>query len=67
MSLKDPISSRINVLGVGISAINMDLALRAIESWIDAADLNYVCVTPRIRLWTLTMILTSAPLSIPAD
>ncbi len=46
MSLKDPISSRINVLGVGISAINMDLALRAIESWIDAADLNYVCVTP---------------------
>jgi len=24
----------------------MDLALRAIEHWIDAAELNYVCVTP---------------------
>jgi N-acetylglucosaminyldiphosphoundecaprenol N-acetyl-beta-D-mannosaminyltransferase len=46
MKSKDPISTRINILGVGISAIDMDLALRAIEHWIDAVEPNYVCVTP---------------------
>ena len=46
MSLKDPIPARINILGVGISAIDMDLALRSIEHRIDAAEPNYVCVAP---------------------
>jgi N-acetylglucosaminyldiphosphoundecaprenol N-acetyl-beta-D-mannosaminyltransferase len=38
--------SRINVLGVGISAINMAQALDTIEGWIAASDPHYVCVTP---------------------
>jgi hypothetical protein len=40
MLLKDPISTRINILGVGINAIDMDLALRAIEDWTGAAEPN---------------------------
>jgi len=33
-------------LGVGISAINMDIALDLIESWIARRESHYVCVTP---------------------
>ena len=36
---------RINVLGVGVSAINMDLALAVIDEWIENRSPNYVCVT----------------------
>lgn len=36
---------RTNVLGVGISAINMRLALETIRSWIRSSDRQYVCVT----------------------
>jgi len=36
---------RINVLGVGVSAINMGDALDAIDRWIDADQRSYVCVT----------------------
>ena len=34
-----------NVLGVGVSAINMVEALRTIERWIAQRDQHYVCVT----------------------
>ena len=37
---------RVNILGVGISAINMDLALKLIEVWIAHRESHYVCVTP---------------------
>jgi N-acetylglucosaminyldiphosphoundecaprenol N-acetyl-beta-D-mannosaminyltransferase len=37
---------RVNILGVGISAINMDIALETIEDWIARHDSHYVCVTP---------------------
>lgn len=37
---------RRNLLGVEISAIDMDHALRTIEHWIDTGEPNYVCVTP---------------------
>lgn len=35
---------RANVLGVGISAINMDIALEQIEGWIARREQRYVCV-----------------------
>ena len=38
-------SSHINVLGVGVSAINMAQALHTIDNWIAASDPHYVCVT----------------------
>ncbi len=37
--------SRTNVLGVGVSAVNMDAALRTIAGWIDRKERHYVCVT----------------------
>ncbi len=37
---------RVNVLGVAVSAINMDIAVAEIESWIDRGERNYVCVCP---------------------
>ena len=36
---------RVNVLGVGVSAVTKDLALETIDGWIDRRDPNYVCVT----------------------
>ena len=36
---------RANVLGVGVSAINIEMALQQIESWIRAQAPNYVCIT----------------------
>ena len=36
---------RVNVLGVGVSAINMDQALAAIERWTSKREANYVCIT----------------------
>jgi N-acetylglucosaminyldiphosphoundecaprenol N-acetyl-beta-D-mannosaminyltransferase len=36
---------RVNILGVGISAINMDIALETIEDWIARREPHYVCVT----------------------
>jgi N-acetylglucosaminyldiphosphoundecaprenol N-acetyl-beta-D-mannosaminyltransferase len=36
---------RINVLGVGLSAINLDLALRAIDTALAQKSKGYVCVT----------------------
>ncbi len=37
-------SDRTNVLGVGVSAIDMMQALDTIEGWIGARQSNYVCV-----------------------
>ncbi|HEX4125647.1 MAG TPA: WecB/TagA/CpsF family glycosyltransferase [Tepidisphaeraceae bacterium] len=34
-----------NVLGVGVSAINLDRAVSTIAGWIDRREHNYVCVT----------------------
>lgn len=36
---------RVNILGVGVSAIDMELALAEIERWISAREPHYVCVT----------------------
>ena len=36
---------RVNILGVGVSAISMAMALRIIEGWIARRDPNYICVT----------------------
>jgi N-acetylglucosaminyldiphosphoundecaprenol N-acetyl-beta-D-mannosaminyltransferase len=37
--------ARFDVLGVGISAVDMGLAVDTIASWIDAGERRYVCVT----------------------
>ena len=42
--IKDP--ERGNILGVGVSAIDMQQALHSIGQWIVARDPHYVCVTP---------------------
>ena len=39
------VPSRQNVLGVGVSAVNMDSAVRLIQRWIDCGERRYVCVT----------------------
>lgn len=36
---------RVNVLGVGVSAIDMNQALAIIESWIGRREQHYVCIT----------------------
>jgi N-acetylglucosaminyldiphosphoundecaprenol N-acetyl-beta-D-mannosaminyltransferase len=38
-------SRRVNILGVGVSPINMDQAVRAIEGWIAERRSHYVCIT----------------------
>jgi N-acetylglucosaminyldiphosphoundecaprenol N-acetyl-beta-D-mannosaminyltransferase len=44
MSEPAPIQ-RVDVLGVGVSAINMDLAVAEITRWVASRDRHYVCVT----------------------
>ena len=36
---------RTNILGIGISAINMDDAIATIDGWIEQREPNYVCIT----------------------
>src|ERR1700750_1959624 len=36
---------RVNILGVGVSAINMELAIRETEQLLDRGGQGYVCVT----------------------
>src|ERR1700722_5864736 len=36
---------RTNVLGVGVSAVNMDKAQSTIFDWIDSGQRHYICVT----------------------
>jgi len=44
LSMDNP-KSRVNILGVGVSAINLDKALQVIDAWIETRKANYVCVT----------------------
>jgi N-acetylglucosaminyldiphosphoundecaprenol N-acetyl-beta-D-mannosaminyltransferase len=37
---------RVNVLGVGVSAVNMDQALERIDRWVSSRERHYVCVCP---------------------
>lgn len=37
---------RVNILGVGISAINMGMALELIDDWIAHQESHYICITP---------------------
>jgi len=37
--------ARVNILGVQVSAINMDIALTTIDQWIARRERHYVCVT----------------------
>ena len=36
---------RVNILGVGVSAINIEIAAQTINTWICKGESNYVCVT----------------------
>ena len=36
---------RVNILGVGVSAVSMEMALRQTETWLDGKQRSYVCVT----------------------
>lgn len=36
---------RENVLGIGVSAVNMETAVRTIGEWVDKGERQYVCVT----------------------
>jgi N-acetylglucosaminyldiphosphoundecaprenol N-acetyl-beta-D-mannosaminyltransferase len=38
-------TDRVNILGVGVSAIDMDMALATIQQWIAGRSPNYVCIT----------------------
>jgi N-acetylglucosaminyldiphosphoundecaprenol N-acetyl-beta-D-mannosaminyltransferase len=38
-------TERINILGVGVSAVNLSLALASIDEWISRGEPNYLCVT----------------------
>jgi N-acetylglucosaminyldiphosphoundecaprenol N-acetyl-beta-D-mannosaminyltransferase len=40
------VAERVNILGVGVSAINIGEALAAIDGWIENRDQQYVCVCP---------------------
>lgn len=37
---------RCNILGVSISAVNLDQATATLDGWIQAREANYICVTP---------------------
>jgi N-acetylglucosaminyldiphosphoundecaprenol N-acetyl-beta-D-mannosaminyltransferase len=36
---------RVNILGVGVNAIDMSIAINTVRGWIDRNDRNFVCVT----------------------
>jgi len=40
------VTERVNILGVGVSAINMDQALATIDGWVASGERDYVCVCP---------------------
>lgn len=39
------VTPRVDILGVGVSAINMPMALELIDQWISNGDHQYICVT----------------------
>ena len=62
---------KINILGVGISAINMNDALQQMEHWIRTKEQHYICVCPNqtimesLKNEELRRILNSAGLATP--
>ena len=62
---------RINILGIGISAINMNDALQHMEHWIKTRQQNYICVCPNHTIMEcqknieLKRIVNSAGLATP--
>jgi len=40
------VTERVNILGVGVSAINMEQALATIDGWVASRAREYVCVCP---------------------
>ncbi|MGY0230811.1 WecB/TagA/CpsF family glycosyltransferase [Longispora urticae] len=40
-----PPIQRVDVLGVGVSAVNMDMAVGEVTRWVDQRERHYVCVT----------------------
>jgi N-acetylglucosaminyldiphosphoundecaprenol N-acetyl-beta-D-mannosaminyltransferase len=40
------VTERVNILGVGVSAVNMEQALQLIDGWVEAGENTYVCVCP---------------------
>jgi len=62
---------RVNVLGVGISAINMSMAIQIIDTWISQRDAHYVCVATVYtvmqaqRDWRLRKVLNRSGLTTP--
>ena len=62
---------KINLLGVGISAINMNDALQQMEHWIRTREQHYVCVCPNHTIMEsqrdgeLRRIVNSAGLATP--
>ncbi|MFZ6029769.1 MAG: WecB/TagA/CpsF family glycosyltransferase [Chloroflexota bacterium] len=45
MQSMQPVPSRANILGVGVSPINTSLALQVIDGWIERNEHRYICVT----------------------
>ena len=45
LSPTSPESARVNILGVGVSALNMETALRETEQLLDRGQQGYICVT----------------------
>ncbi len=45
LSPTSPESARVNILGVGVSALNMETALRETEQLLDRGKQGYICVT----------------------
>lgn len=43
--MTEPLPERVNILGVGVSAINMSDAVRLIRTWTEQQTPHYVCVT----------------------
>lgn len=41
--MKEP--GRVNILGVGVSAINMSMTLEIVDGWIERQDPHYICLT----------------------
>jgi N-acetylglucosaminyldiphosphoundecaprenol N-acetyl-beta-D-mannosaminyltransferase len=42
----EEIGARVNILGVGVSAVNMETAIERIDGWVPAHERKYVCVCP---------------------
>jgi N-acetylglucosaminyldiphosphoundecaprenol N-acetyl-beta-D-mannosaminyltransferase len=36
---------RVNILGVGVSAINLNMAIKSIDDWIQKQESHYICVS----------------------